>query len=84
MDLEAQEIRKWVSELNEEAILWDGLDECIIGVSTDGKAVYDIQKMIAHFQTEGMSREEAEEWVDYNILYAYVGELTPIHIYTHQ
>lgn len=72
------------SLLQQDTILWDGLDECIVGVSTDGKAVYDIEKMITHFQTEGMSREEAEEWVDYNILGTYVGELTPIHIYTYE
>jgi len=69
--------------MNEDTILWDGLNESIIGFSPDGIAVYDIEKMITHFQTEGgMSREEATEWVDFNILGTYVGELTPIHIYT--
>ena len=68
--------------MNEDTIFWDGLNESIIGFSPDGRAVYDIEKMITHFQTEGMSREEATEWVDYNILGTYVGELTPINIYT--
>jgi hypothetical protein len=29
-----------------------------------------------------MSEEDAYEWVGYNILGVYVGEFTPIHIYT--
>jgi len=70
--------------MNENTILWDGLNESIIGFSPDGVAVYDIEKMITHFQSQGMTREEAQEWVDFNILGAYVGELTPIHIYTKQ
>ena len=77
-------VEQFYDLLEDEAIRWDGLDECIIGASSDGKVVYDIKKMITHFQAEGLSRENAIEHIDYNILGAYVGELTPIHIYTYE
>jgi hypothetical protein len=80
--LVAQAIKDKISEHNEEAILWDGLDGAIIGVSSDGRVVYDIRKIISELQEQGMREEEAIEWFDFNIESAYVGEYTPIHIYT--
>jgi len=74
--------RAKIAEVNPEAILWDDLDEAIIGIDVDNVAVYDIYKM----ETEIMrlhecTFEEAVDWVEYNILTAYVGEWTPKHIW---
>lgn len=82
MALEVQEIRERIGEYNEEAILWDGLDEAVIGISSDGRVVYDVDKVIVELQKQGMSEEEAIEWYDFNIASLYYGEYTPIHIYT--
>jgi hypothetical protein len=81
--MEAPEIslREKVADMNPEAILWDGLDDAIIGISIDNRAVYGLNKMILLFQQQGMSEEEAMEWMDFNIISAYVGEYTPIHIW---
>lgn len=81
--MEAPELsfREKVSEINPEAILWDDLDDAIIGISIDNRVVYGLNKMLILFQTMGMSEDEAMEWIDYNILSAYVGEYTPIHIW---
>lgn len=79
--MEVQEVREWVSNRNEEAIFWDYLDECIIGMSFEGKVIYSIPLMVDHFMQEGMDEEEAMEHISYNILGAYVGTFTPIHIY---
>lgn len=73
--------REKVIEINPEAILWDDLDDAIIGISIDNRVVYGLNKMMLLFQTMGMSEDEAMEWIDYNILSAYVGEYTPIHIW---
>ena len=76
--------RNKIAEINSEAILWDGLDDAIIGFSMDGKAVYDIEMMISlvwKLNEDYMDIEEAKEWVDFNILSTYVGEHTPIHIW---
>lgn len=75
-------IKEKLSEINPEAILWDGLDDSIIGFTDNGRAVYDINKMILETQQiNGGSFEDATEWVHFNILNAYVGEYTPVHIY---
>jgi hypothetical protein len=81
--MEAPEIslREKVADMNPEAVLWDGLDDAIIGISIDNRAVYGLNKMILLFQEQGMSEEEAMEWMDFNIISAYVGEYTPIHIW---
>ena len=81
--MEAPELslREKVADMNTEAILWDGLDDAIIGISIDNRTVYGLNKMILLFQEQGMSEEEAMEWIDFNIISAYVGEYTPIHIW---
>jgi hypothetical protein len=77
-----QEKREWISNENEMAVLWDNCDEAIIGITPNGEVVYSIEKLWEVFIGQGMTDEEAIEWVDYNILGAYVGEFTPIHVYT--
>jgi hypothetical protein len=81
--MEAPELslREKVADMNTEAVLWDGLDDAIIGISIDNRTVYGLNKMILLFQEQGMSEEEAMEWIDFNIISAYVGEYTPIHIW---
>ena len=81
--MEVVDIRSQIIEHNPEAILWDGLDSCIVGMSTDGRAIYSLDSLVEHFQVyEEMSEEDAVEYVDYNIVGAYVGEYTPIHMHT--
>jgi hypothetical protein len=74
--------REKISEINPDAILWDELDLAIIGFTQEGKAVYDINKLISETQRiNEFTYEDAYEWVEFNILNAYVGEYTPIHIF---
>jgi len=74
--------RAKIHEINPDAVLWDRLDDCIIGITQDNVAVYDIHKMeLEIMKLQGCTFEEAVEWVDYNILTAYVGDGTPEHIW---
>lgn len=76
--------RNKIAEINPEAILWDGLDNAIIGLTSDGKAVYDIGMMVSIVwknNQKHITSDEAREWVDFNILSTYVGEHTPINIW---
>lgn len=73
--------REKIHEINESAVLWDGCDNALIGVTDNGKAVYSIEKLWRIFQDMGMTQDESVEWVDFNILSAYVGEYTPVHVY---
>jgi hypothetical protein len=68
---------------NPNAILWDDLNDAVIGVSDNLCAVYDIDKILECLQKNNdWNEEDAYEWLGYNILGVYVGEFTPIHIYT--
>ena len=56
-------------------------DDALIGVSDDGRAVYDYEKMVEWLVSEeGFSVEDAIEWIDYNTLRAipYMGSDAPI------
>ena len=74
--------REHIADINPDAILWDGFDEALIGITDCGKAVYDVHKMELILSRD-MTFEEASEYVSYNILEAYVGEFTPIHVWVH-
>ena len=56
-------------------------DDALIGVSHDGRAIYDYNLMIDWLMDElGWSDNEAEDWVNYNTIRAlpYMGEGAPI------
>ena len=62
---------------------WDGFDSAIIGVgernNTDSMIVYDYDKMINVLVTrDSMTHEEAEEYLDFNDIGAWIGDTTPI------
>jgi hypothetical protein len=60
-----------------------GYDEAVIGISTDGRLVYSVEKMIEVTVRDGdMNRLQAIEWLEYNTFNTYVGEMTPIWVYT--
>jgi hypothetical protein len=59
-------------------------DSALIGVTEDGRAVYDYEKMVRWLiDTEGWTPEEAEDWVNYNTIRAlpYMGEKAPLIMY---
>ena len=64
------------------AVSWSDCDDAVIGTGSRCGSpdvfVYDYEKLIQVFVEQGMDYEEAVEWVDYNILGAYVGDTTPI------
>ena len=59
-------------------------DDALIGVTEDGRAVYDFNKMVAWLmETEGFSQDDAIEWIEYNTIRAlpYFGPEAPIIMY---
>lgn len=59
-------------------------DDALIGVSDDGRAIYDFDKMVEWLMNEvGLSDSEAVEWIEYNTIRAlpYFGERAPIIMY---
>lgn len=67
-------------------IRWDGLDDAIMGYIDDrwgtgeSRLMYSIDKMMQIFMDrDGMSAEDAREYIDFNIIGAYVGKSTPVY-----
>jgi len=76
-----EEVLEKVRDINPEAILWDGFNDCIIGLSHQGVVVYDQNLMVEKFMSENNTDvEEAVEYLEYNVFSTYVGEHTPIHV----
>jgi len=81
--------REFIAQFNPDAVIWDGLDDAIIGLSTNGNVIYDVNKiqeiLYAGWKEDpkdDVTMDDVIEYVEYNILCAYVGEFTPIHITT--
>jgi hypothetical protein len=81
--------REFIAQFNPDAVMWDGLDDAIIGLSTNGNVIYDVNKiqeiLYAGWKEDpkdDVTMDDVIEYVEYNILCAYVGEFTPIHITT--
>ena len=68
----------------DDLLFADNFDAAIIGVSIgcdSGRVVYSTKKMAEILvQNDGMSYEEAWEYLEFNTFCAYVGENTPIYV----
>ena len=70
---------------------WDGFDSAIIGTASvwNGNErvdvlVYDVEKMVETLiDRDGMSGEDAIEYIDFNIENAYIGKDTPLTVWKH-
>lgn len=82
-----QELLEALGEINPEALLADGLEDALIGYTVNSHhahvAVHDIHKCIEVLvDRDGMTHEEADEYLSFNTLCAYVGENGPLYIRT--
>jgi hypothetical protein len=74
--------RELIADMNPEAIVWDGFDDAIIGYDMrEWKVIYDEAKMAEILIADGMSYEDAIEYLEFNVFSTYVGEYTPINIH---
>jgi len=70
----------------EDLLSADGFEDCILGVTYEKSAgvyklVYSRAKCIEVLMTrDGMTEEEAQEYFDFNVEGAYMGEKTPIWV----
>lgn len=64
-------------------IVMNGFDDCIVGVGTrfnDIFVVYDLRKVLAKLEAEGMTPEEAVEFHQFHLSGAWVGNRTPAFV----
>lgn len=81
-----EEIKESLCDMGfEEAVLFENpnFDTAIIGVTVDGRVVYDYDKMVEHLATtDKISVDDAMEFIDYNTIRAlpYVSN-APVIVY---
>lgn len=76
-----EEIRAELEEQNPEALTADGFDAALVGIvhrkGMEPLALYDRELCIKVLTDDGASYEEAVEYLEFNVLDAYVGPGTP-------
>ena len=78
------ELKELLNELypDEEIVVFDGLEDAVIGVarqfSKQARLVYDREKCLDVFVSQGMTYDEAEEWMSFNVEGLWAGEGTPL------
>jgi len=78
------EKREQLQSVNPDALTVDGFEEAFIGMArqfTKVMALYDYEKCVDILRKrDGMSYEEAEEYMEFKVLGAWAGEHTPVFI----
>lgn len=69
--------------LPEDTIVFDNMsyDNSIIGVTFDGRAIYDYDLMVLELmEDENLNCDEAVDWIEYNTLRSlpYAGKMAPL------
>jgi len=79
-----EEASEAVSEVNPDALLATGFEAALIGVcyrcSQPPLATYSRRKCIEILAAQGMSHDEAEEYFEFNVVGAWMGENTPVFV----
>ena len=65
-----------------DLVVWDDCDEAIVGVaercSQPPLVVYDYDMLVNVFLSQGMTYEDARDWISFNIAGAWIGDQTPL------
>jgi len=75
-------IKKTMGE-DEKILLADGLESAFMGIGRQFHypiAIYSYRKTIKILMKQGMDREDAEEYFQFNIAGAFVGDQTPVFL----
>jgi hypothetical protein len=78
-------LEKFSHFINDDEVMFaDGFDDAIVGLEPSSlRVIYDINSMVLILtKDDEMTTSEAIEYLEYNVLNAYVGEKTPIYIET--
>ncbi len=71
-----------LGELNPEAVIFDGFDDCIVGyaarINMDAVLVYDEDLMVANMIARGLDLDEAVEYLSFNVFGLWAGDSTPM------
>ncbi len=82
-----EEVKEYLCDNGwEESIVFENPSYCeaFVGVSSDGNAVYDFEKMVECLMEEdGMEYTDAVEFIEFNTIRAlpYMGSMAPVILY---
>jgi|TARA_Y100000310_G_scaffold10252_1_gene10961 hypothetical protein len=81
--------KEQIADINPDALFADGFDGAIVGYEANGFCcVYDYDKCMEILMNgqpegyEGMTKQEAHEYMEFNVVGAFVGDFTPSFIHT--
>ena len=76
--------KEHIADINSEALFADGFDDAIIGYDAVGfRVVYDYDKCSdILMKRDSMTEHEAHEFMEFNVVGAFVGDFTPLFIHT--
>jgi hypothetical protein len=70
-----------IAKVHPDLIVIDGFDDCIVGTAerfgSELFAVYDLSKILAKLESQGMTEDEAMDFYCQNQLGSYLGDRTP-------
>ena len=74
--------KEHIADINSEALFADGFDDAIIGYDALGfRVVYDYDKCSdILIKRDGMTKHEAHEFMEFNVVGAFVGDFTPLFV----
>jgi hypothetical protein len=79
-----ENIKAKLEELNEEAILYDDIEEALIGIGSrfgvTAVACYSYNQAINIYMRDGSTYEEAVEHFGFNVIGAWYGDHTPMFV----
>ena len=78
-------VKEILSEIDENLLMADGFDEAIIGISTiknsETVVCYDYNECVnILMKKHDMTYDDALEYMEYNVVDAYVGKKTPAFV----
>lgn len=80
-----KKLQQLIDCIADDALKMDGYDDCIVGIverfGQPNHLIYDLDKVFKKLMVDGMTQHEAQEWYEFNMLGAYVGETTPSFLY---
>ncbi|RPG65053.1 MAG: hypothetical protein CBC02_008180 [Flavobacteriaceae bacterium TMED42] len=64
-----QSIRDWIAEQNSDAIMINGYDHCILGISPSGSIIYSVEDILKTLvgAEHTWNFDDAIEWFEFNI-----------------
>lgn len=82
MAVKSTDIAEFLENFTESTLVYDGFEDAFLGYAercaSPGVAIYSFTKMVEVLvERDGMSEEDAEEYLHFNVLGGWLGEKTP-------